>query len=104
MSDPLPFRRPPITRAEQVRARVLEQCLDVTLTKVERLRRYWIRPGRTEGEWYCQVWYGDTQHRGAITDDWQQVHRLKAEYFREMGELEQDGWAISAGVDPRPGK
>jgi len=82
---------------------VLEQCLDVTLTKGERTRRYWIRPGRLEGQWYCQVWFGDgVQHRGDTTDDAYLVHRVKAEYFREIDELERDGWAITSGVDPRP--
>lgn len=81
---------------------MLAECLDITLTKGDRRRRYWIRPGKAEGEWYCQVWFGDSQHRGEATFEWQRVHRFKAEYFREIDELELDGWQISAGIDPRP--
>lgn len=92
MPDPLPFRRPPHTRAD-IRAHVERHCLDITLTKGDRLRRYWIRPGKQEGEWYCQVWHGtQTQHRGEATTELYRVQRLKAEYFREMIELECDGW------------
>lgn len=102
MSLPIPFRRRPRTQFEQLRELVLSECLDVTWSKGERSWRFWIRPGKYPGEWYCQVWIGDkTQHRGEVTADDLRVHRLKAEYFREMRELELDGWVISAGTDPR---
>jgi hypothetical protein len=103
MTEPISFRAPRLTPAAQLRRRVLEQCLDVTLAKEGRTRRYWIRPGKAEGQWYCQVWFGDrTQHRGDTTDDWLLVQRVKAEYCREIDELERDGWIIADGIDPRP--
>lgn len=109
MPDPLPFqRRPrPLSRAEQLRAHVLRFCMDVTLTKGDRARRYWIRPGKNDGEWYCQVWHGtisnrlQTQHRGEITTDFHRNQRLTAEYCREIDELVLDGWAVIGARDGR---
>lgn len=103
MPEALPFRRRPRGHIEQLRELVRSECLDVTWSKGDRGWRFWIRPGKALGEWYCQVWLGaETQHRGEATMDRMRVHRLKGEYFREMAELETDGWTISAGADPRP--
>lgn len=73
--------------------------VDVTFASGARTRRFSIRPAVQPGEWFCQVWIGESQHRGIATAD---VQRVKAEYFREMDELERDGWTIAAGHDPRP--
>lgn len=100
MAALVPFHRRPRTSDEQLRELVRSQCLDVTLAKEDRTRRFWIRPGKQAGEWYCQVWFGaQTQHRGEITSELLRVQRLKGEYFREMAELETDGWTRNEDRD-----
>lgn len=72
---------------------IAREAMDVTLVKGDRLRRYWIRPGRAFDEWYCQVWFSESlQHRGDIVFGLQPMHRLKAQYLREIAELKLDGW------------
>src|SRR5688572_6163904 len=74
-------------------ALIARESMDVTLTKGDRLRRYWIRPGKHHEEWYCQVWFSaDLQHRGDIVVGLVPMQRVKAQYEREIGELERDGW------------
>lgn len=80
-------------------ALIARESIDVRLVKGDRTRRYWIRPGRAQDEWFCQVWFSDTlQHRGDSVIGWQAMHRLKAQYLREIAELERDGWSRT-GVD-----
>jgi hypothetical protein len=55
----------------------------VRLSKDARTRRYHIGPDRNLSEWYCQVWFGETQHCGDRVDSvvaW----RLLAQYRREI--------------------
>jgi hypothetical protein len=103
MPSVIPFRKRQRTPAEELLELVLAECFDVTWSKGDRSWRYCVRPGKYAGEWYCQVWLGDkSQHRGEVTNEYGRVRRLRAEFFREMRELEVDGWSISAGADPRP--
>jgi hypothetical protein len=75
-------------------ALIAYESMDVTLTKSDRMRRFWIRPGKSQHQWYCQVWFSTThQHRGDIVVGMSAMHRLKAQYLREIAELELDGWS-----------
>lgn len=64
---------------------------DVTVTKDGRTRRFWIRLSPDGTEWYAQVFFGATQHRGMRGSRYD-ADRLYAEYQREIAELLKDGW------------
>lgn len=72
-------------------------AIDVALTKDDRRRRYVIRVGRGINEWYCQVWFGERQHRGIRAQGVQAAQRLREEYRREIIELIADGWQMQTG-------
>ena len=73
-------------------ARQAPPALDVTLMNGDRTRRYQIRRGLDVDEWYAQVWFGETQHRGERLAGIVAAHRRLAEFRREIEQLRIDGW------------
>jgi hypothetical protein len=77
----------------QIAAQASPAC-DVRLVKGDRRRRFLIREGQSVSEWYCQVWFGETQHRGERVLGVVPAQRLYAQYQREIEALTADGWAV----------
>lgn len=65
---------------------------DLTLRKGAETRRFWVRPARTPGGYWGQIFFGDLQHRACIATDWSGIDRFVAECRREIKAYLADGW------------
>jgi hypothetical protein len=67
-------------------------AIDARLVRQGSTRRYVIRRGRAETEWFCEVWLGDTRLRGTAAECITDVVRYVEEYRREIERLLERGW------------
>ena len=83
---------------------------DLTLRKGTETRRFWVRPSRTPGGYWGQIFFGEIQHRACIAEHWHGIDRFVAECRREIAAYladpatREDGikiMAARAGVDAK---
>ena len=83
----VPFRAKPVTHAPIERWRVV-------LVKGDRTRLYEILPGGAPGAVQTWVRINGKPHRALLLrDEPRRVAEIRAQYVREIAELELDGWA-----------
>ena len=87
----VPFRLPARTLANMIEQNGSLPNCDITLSRGKQTRRFHIRRGHADGQWYCHIWHGSLQHRGA-TVSIIGAQTIRKQYQQEITALVADGW------------
>lgn len=67
-------------------------AIDARLVLRGSIRRYVVRRGRGQTEWFCEVWLGNVRLNGTATDNMTEVVRYVEKCRREIERLLETGW------------